>query len=237
MRVHLPRISDRLGELTRTNSEAILGALAPDLAIDFTEGVAITSSWHPDEFTHIEPVRYGKGSNAMALMQTVLADDTPGQSRVRTWLRELWAQRRTAFDLYDFKHWSERTVIALVMQTFDNSITTKGVKGRFGWRMTSEQGHGLPDPTYIPVAYEATRRIADVLGGMAGGNVGEVFNRPLTITAQAERAMAFWPNKGEADPRPALGSAYRLLAPVEPKNPVVPAAAPGALRLPIVGFS
>ena len=283
---HLPRISDRLGVLTRTNSEAILGALAPDLAIDFTEGVAITSSWHPDEFTHIEPVRYGKGSNAMALMQTVLADDTPGQSRVRTWLRELWAQRRTAFDLYDFKHWSERTVIALVMQTFDNSITTKGVKGRFGWRMTSEQGHGLPNPTYIPVAYEATRRIADVLGGTAGGNVGEVFNRPLTahfiggctigdspesgvvdpwqrlfgheglhvvdgstvsanlgvnpsltITAQAERAMAFWPNKGEADPRPALGSAYRLLAPVEPKNPVVPAAAPGALRLPIVGVS
>ena len=136
--------------LTRTNSEAILGALAPDLAIDFTEGVAITSSWHPDEFTHIEPVRYGKGSNAMALMQTVLADDTPGQSRVRTWLRELWAQRRTAFDLYDFEHWSERTVIALVMQTFDNSITTKGVKGRFGWRMTSEQGHGLPNPTHIP---------------------------------------------------------------------------------------
>ena len=238
------------------------------------------------ELAKLKPVRYGKGSNAMALMQTVLADDTPGQSRVRTWLRELWAQRRTAFDLYDFKHWSERTVIALVMQTFDNSITTKGVKGRFGWRMTSEQGHGLPNPTYIPVAYEATRRIADVLGGTAGGNVGEVFNRlltahfiggctigdspesgvvdpwqrlfgheglhvvdgstvsanlgvnpSLTITAQAERAMAFWPNKGEADPRPALGSAYRLLAPVEPKNPVVPAAAPGALRLPIVGVS
>jgi cholesterol oxidase len=62
-------------------------------------------------------------------------------------------------------------------------------------------------------------------------------NPSLTITAQAERAMAFWPNKGEADPRPELGAAYRLLAPVEPKNPVVPEAAPGALRLPIVGVS
>ena len=62
-------------------------------------------------------------------------------------------------------------------------------------------------------------------------------NPSLTITAQAERAMAFWPNKGEADPRPELGSTYRRLAPVEPKNPAVPEAAPGALRLPIVGVS
>ena len=62
-------------------------------------------------------------------------------------------------------------------------------------------------------------------------------NPSLTITAQAERAMSFWPNKGEPDPRPALGAAYRRLAPVEPKNPAVPAAAPGALRLPIVGVS
>jgi cholesterol oxidase len=34
------------------------------------EGVAITSSFHPDEHTHIEPVRYGKGSNVMSLLQT-----------------------------------------------------------------------------------------------------------------------------------------------------------------------
>ena len=279
----LPHVSDRLGVLTRTNSEAILGAVAGDRSVDYTRGVAITSSFHPDDVTHVEPVRYGKGSNAMALLQTVLADDVPGTSRVRTWLRELWGQRRAALSLYDLKHWSERAVIALVMQTLDNSITTVGVRGRFGWRMTSKQGHGAPNPTYIPIAYDAVRRVAAHIGGVPGGTIGEPFNRPmtahfiggctigdspetgvvdpwqrlygheglhvvdgsaisanlgvnpsLTITAQAERAMAFWPNKGEADPRPALGSAYRRLAPVEPKNPVVPDAAPGALRLPIV---
>jgi cholesterol oxidase len=257
--------------------------VAADRSADYTRGVAITSSFHPDADTHIEPVRYGKGSNAMALMQTVLADDVPGTSRVRTWLRELWKQRREALSLYDLKHWSERAVIALVMQSLDNSITTKGVRGRFGWRMTSEQGHGAPNPTYIPIAYEAVRRMAEIIGGTPGGTIGEPFNRPmtahfiggctigdspetgvvdpwqrlygheglhvvdgsaisanlgvnpsLTITAQAERAMAFWPNKGEPDPRPALGSAYRRLNPVEPKNPMVPEAAPGALRLPIV---
>ncbi len=282
----LPHVSDRLGMLTRTNSEAILGAVAGDRSVDYTRGVAITSSFHPDEVTHVEPVRYGRGSNAMALLQTVLADDVPGTSRIRTWLRELWAQRRHAKDLYDLRHWSERAVIALVMQSLDNSITTVGVKGRLGWRMSSKQGHGAPNPTYIPVAYDAVRRVAVLIGGTPGGTIGEPFNRPmtahfiggctigdspqtgvvdpwqrlyghdglhvvdgsaisanlgvnpsLTITAQAERAMAFWPNKGEADPRPALGSAYRRLAPVEPKNPAVPEAAPGALRLPIVGVS
>ncbi len=62
-------------------------------------------------------------------------------------------------------------------------------------------------------------------------------NPSLTITAQSERAMAFWPNKGEADTRPAAGSAYERVAPVPPSSPAVPDAAPGALRLPIVGVS
>lgn len=283
---HLPHVSDRLGMLTRTNSEAILGALAPDLSTDYTEGVAITSSFHPDEHTHIEPVRYGKGSNAMALLQTVLADEVPGEHRLRTWGRALWTRRKEALDLYDMKHWSERTVIALVMQTLDNSITTVGVKGRFGWRMTSKQGHGQPNPTYIPIAYDAVRRMAKLIDGEPGGNIGEPFERPLTahfiggctigdspesgvvdgyqrmfghpglhvvdgsaisanlgvnpsltITAQAERAMAFWPNKGEPDQRPGLGAPYEKIAPVEPSNPVVPVDAPAALRLPIVGVS
>ncbi|QIK75465.1 GMC family oxidoreductase N-terminal domain-containing protein [Nocardioides piscis] len=282
----LPHVSDRLGVLTRTNSEAILGALAPDLTTDYTQGVAITSSFHPDEHTHIEPVRYGKGSNAMAFMQTVLADEIPGESRLKTWGKEMWAKRKQVLDLYDMKHWSERTVIALVMQTFDNSITTIGVKGRLSWRMSSKQGHGLPNPTYIPVAYDAVRRMARVIGGEPGGNIGEPFERPLTahfiggctigdspqtgvvdpyqrmyghpglhivdgsaisanlgvnpsltITAQAERAMAFWPNKGEPDTRPELGSAYEQVAPVPPARPVVPQEAPAALRLPIVGVS
>jgi cholesterol oxidase len=279
----LPHLSDRLGVLTRTNSEAILGALAPDLETDYSQGIAITSSWHPDDHTHIEPVRYGKGSNAMSLMQTVLADETGQEPRWRTWLRELWNKRAEALDLYDVKHWSERTVIALVMQTLDNSITTKAAK-RFGrFYMTSEQGHGLPNPTYIPIAYDAVRRMAEAMGGTPGGNIGEPFNRPLTahfiggctigdsaqtgvvdpfqrvygypglhiadgsaisanlgvnpsltITAQTERAMAYWPNKGEPDTRPELGSGYEPVAPVAPAAPVVPESAPGALRLPLV---
>ncbi|MGH3383688.1 MAG: GMC oxidoreductase [Nocardioidaceae bacterium] len=285
---HLPRVSGQLGVLTRTNSESILGAIAPDRRVDYTQGVAITSSFHPDEHTHIEPVRYGKGSNAMALLQTVLTDGDGLEPRWRTWLRELWAQRRDVKDLYDLKHWSERAVIALVMQTHDNSITTFTKRSRVTGRrtLTSRQGHGAPNPTWIPQANEAVRRMAAVLGGTAGGSIGEPFKRPLTahfiggctigesaasgvidpwhrvyghpglhvvdgstisanlgvnpsltITAQAERAMAFWPNRGEDDGRPTLGSTYQRLEPVAPKNPAVPEGAPGALQLPIVGVS
>lgn len=284
----LPHVSDRLGHLTRTNSESILGAIAPQGAdVDYTEGVAITSSWHPDGHTHIEPVRYGKGSNAMSLMQTVLTDGDGPDPRWKVWLKELWKERRRVRDLYDVKHWSERVVIALVMQSVDNSITTFPKKVAGKWILSSRQGHGEPNPTWIPAANDAVRRMAAVMGGgTAGGTIGEPFNRPLTahfiggctigdspetgvvdpyqrmfghpglhivdgsaisanlgvnpsltITAQAERAMAFWPNKGEADSRPALGASYARIEPVAPQAPVVPDDAPAALRLPIVGVS
>ncbi len=284
---HLPHVSDRLGELSRTNSESILGSIAPDASVDYTQGVAITSSFHPDEHTHIEPVRYGKGSNVMSLLQTVLTDEEPDRPRWRTWLRELWREKGRVFDLYDLRHWSERTVIALVMQSRDNSITTYLRRNRLGrWVLTSRQGHGEPNPAWIPAGNEAARRMAEVMGGTAGGTIGEPFNRPmtahfiggcaigatvesgvvdpyqrvfghpglhvadgsaisanlgvnpsLTITAQAERAMAYWPNKGEADPRPHLGSAYARISPVPPAAPAVPATAPAALRLPVVKVS
>jgi cholesterol oxidase len=281
----LPGLSRRLGELTRTNSESLLGAIAKDSDVDYSQGVAITSSFHPDEITHIEPVRYGKGSNSMSLLQTVLVDgDEPGRP-VTKWLRQVVAQRKNLRKLYDLKHWSERAVILLVMQTADNSITTFGKRGRTGrWKLSSRQGHGAPNPSWIPVAHEAVRRTAEAMGGTPGGTIGEPFNVPmtahfiggcvigdsietgvvdpyqrvygypglhvadgsaisanlgvnpsLTITAQAERAMSFWPNRGEADKRPELGSSYQRIDPVAPRHPVVPEAAPGALRLlPIV---
>jgi cholesterol oxidase len=72
-------------------------------------------------------------------------------------------------------------------------------------------------------------------GSAVSANPG--VNPSLTITAQAERAMSLWPNRGEADPRPAPGSPYVRLPPVAPRSPAVPAAAPGALRLPIVGIT
>jgi cholesterol oxidase len=276
--------------LTRTNSESIVGAgrlkVSPDL--DLTHGVAITSSIHPTADTHIEPVRYGKGSNAMGLLQTLMTDGPgPGGTDVPRWKQLVETAREdpgAMLRLLNPRQWSERTVIALVMQHLDNSITTFTKRGKLGIRwFTSKQGHGEPNPTWIPAGNQVTRRIAEKIDGVAGGTWGELFNIPLTahflggaaigdspergvidpyhrvygyptmfvvdgaaisanlgvnpslsIAAQAERAAALWPNKGENDQRPLQGDAYRRLAPIPPERPVVPASAPGALRwLPI----
>jgi cholesterol oxidase len=275
----LPGLSARLGALTRTNSESILGAKSVGGHPDFTEGVAITSSFHPDEHTHVEPVRYGRGSNAMGLLQTVLVDGDSWRP-LRWWgafLRRLPSNLR----ILSVRRWSERTVIALVMQSLDNSLTVHFRRNWYGRRrLTTSQGHGAPNPRWIPAGNRAARLLAEEIGGVPGGSWPDVFNMPitahilggavigespergvidpyhrvygypglhvvdgaavsanlgvnpsLTITAQAERALSCWPNKGEADPRPPIGAAYHPVAPVTPANPAVPEAAPAALRL------
>ncbi|PKW09549.1 cholesterol oxidase [Streptomyces sp. 1222.5] len=292
---HLPYLSNRLGDLTRTNSEALVGAQTDDRRYrratgepraDFTRGVAITSSIHPDENTHIEPVRYGKGSNSMGGLSILQVPYAEGSSRVLAWLANAARHPVLVARSLSNRRWSERTIIGLVMQSLDNSLTTYLKPGGLGkGLLTARQGHGAPNPKQIKAATEAASALASEINGFAGSNVGELMGTPLTahflggcpigdsaetgvidpyhrlyghpgisvvdgaavsanlgvnpsltITAQAERAMSFWPNKGEADPRPATGTAYERLKPVEPQTPAVPAEAFGALRLPFLGM-
>ena len=99
--------------------------------------------------------------------------------RWRTWLKELWTQRSNVKDLYDFGHWSERTVIALVMQSLDNSITTytRRVPGTHRRYLTSRQGHGVPNPTWIPAGNTAVRAMARLLGGTPDESTGATLDR------------------------------------------------------------
>ncbi|MEO6502644.1 MAG: GMC family oxidoreductase [Jatrophihabitantaceae bacterium] len=177
----LPRISARLGQLTRTNSEALLGAVSDDRQADYTRGVAITSSWHPDPHTHIEPVRYGRGSNAMGLLSTALTEGGSPGNRIRQWLGVAVRDPRLILRTVAPRHWSERTIILLVMQSLNNSITVLARKTRFGrLRLTSTQGTGEPNPSWIPVANQAARQLADNIGGAPGGTYGDLFNVPMT---------------------------------------------------------
>ncbi|MEV6752011.1 GMC family oxidoreductase [Streptomyces sp. NPDC051214] len=282
----LPGLSDRLGRLTRTNSEALVGAVTfprryrkkhgAGRPLDFTRGVAITSSIHPNPTTHIENVRYGKGSNLMALICV------PQYSRnlpkplaaVLAFLTHPVLVARVA----STHRWSERTIIGLVMQTHDNSLTTRLGRRRL---LTAEQGHGAPNPVHIAEGWEAAGLVAERINGFAGTNLGELLDKPLTahflggcpigaspdegvidpyhrlyghpgisvvdgsaisanlgvnpsltITAQAERAMAHWPNKDTPDTRPPPGTRYARVRAVTPQSPTVPKGAFGELRLP-----
>ncbi|WP_314171658.1 GMC family oxidoreductase [Streptomyces winkii] len=290
----LPRLSERLGELTRTNSEALVGAQTIERRyrkqwkdgrkLDFTRGVAITSSIHPNEHTHIEPVRYGRGSNAMSALTTLQVNHDTKLPKLLGHLVTCLRHPNLFLRSLSGRKWSERIIIGLVMQTHDNSLTTyRKTKGLGKGLLTARQGHGAPNPAYIPEGAEAARHLADDINGFPGTNLGELMGMPLTahflggcpigadadsgvidpyhrlyghpgisvvdgaavsanlgvnpaltITAQAERAMSLWPNKGDEDARPEQGSEYVRMAPVAPRRPVVPESAFGALRLTVL---
>ena len=290
----LPRLSARLGELTRTNSEALVGAQTIERRyrkkwkdgrnLDFTRGVAITSSIHPDEHTHIEPVRYGRGSNAMSALTTIQVNHETKLPKVLGHVVTCLRHPNLFLRSLSGRKWSERIIIGLVMQTHDNSLTTyRKTKGLGKGLLTAKQGHGAPNPAYIPEGAEAAQHLADEINGFPGANIGEVMGTPLTahflggcpigadadsgvidpyhrlyghpgisvvdgsavsanlgvnpaltITAQAERAMSLWPNKGEEDTRPAQGGEYERLEPVPPREPAVPESAFGALRVTVL---
>ena len=67
------------------------------------------------------------------------------------------------------------------MQTHDNSLTLYPSRGLFGrFKLRSRQGHGLPNPTWIPAANEACRRIAKHIDGFPIGSVGDILDIPMT---------------------------------------------------------
>jgi cholesterol oxidase len=269
-------LSPALGRQTRTNSEALLGATSVRVPrdVDLTRGVAITSSFHVDPETHVENVRYGKGSNAMGLLATILVEGGGSVPRPLRFLAQAFRHPVDFLRALSVRRWSERTIIGLVMQSRDNSITVSARRRLTGGvGLTSKQGHGAPNPTWIPAGHKAIRQLAirlherTEIRSMAGGSLGEIVNMPmtahylggavisddpakgvvdpwhrvwgypglhivdgsavsanlgvnpsLTITAQAERAMSFWPNRGGHDPRPMQGAAYECLRAVPPSE-------------------
>ncbi|MFM5905136.1 MAG: GMC family oxidoreductase N-terminal domain-containing protein [Micrococcales bacterium] len=277
-------LSNRLGHLSRTNSESLLGVVSKTEKVDYSLGSAITSSVFPSPDTHIEPVRYGRGSGFMGLLQSVAASGKAGQNPSPA--RLLWvtlANLHRLPNFYNLRTWPQRTLILLVMQSRDNSLVTFAKRRLLGGiKLSSRQGHGEANPAWVPEGHRVAKQLAQDIDGTAGAVIGEPFGIPLTahflggaviapdpsqgvvdgylrafgqpglhifdgsvlpanpgvnpslsITAIAEWAAAHWPNKGEADSRPQLGQAFKVVEPVTPGHPVVPASASGALRLSI----
>ena len=196
----LPKISDQLGKLSRTNSEALTGSIMPKGGTDFSKGSAITSSFFPDDHTHVEPVRYGKGSNFMGLLQTVMTDSANIRDRRKQWLRQVITKPSLVLKILDVRQWSERTVVALIMQNVDSAISVTGKRGLFGFRLTSKNDSKTPNATYIPAANEVARRIAENNGGIAGGHIGDLINAPFTAHFVGGCVIGESINTGVIDP-------------------------------------
>jgi len=200
----LPRISDQLGNVVRTNSEALLGMTSRSRK-DLWEGVAIAAKVEVDDVTHMEAVRFSKGSDVMLLLGTMIADGGPGVPRPLRWL---WNAIRHPVDFWRVtKPWgkAESSVVLMAMQTADNH--TKLVRQRqwlwpFSRALTSEAQPGQPGiPSYVPIANEVAREIGDELDGVPQNSVNEVFlNTGSTAHILGGCAIGAGPDRGVIDP-------------------------------------
>jgi cholesterol oxidase len=179
----LPKLSDRLGDLVRTNSEAILAVTAKDDRFDFsTDTIAITSSIYPDADTHIEPVTYGRGGDSMTTLFTLLTGDGTRLTRPLRLLGTIVRHPIQFVRQLSPVAWSRRTMILLVMQTLDNSMRLRPKRRLLGGlRLQTEQDPERPNPTFIPVANEAAERIAKKIDGIPqSGTTEALLNIPTT---------------------------------------------------------
>jgi cholesterol oxidase len=174
----LPRLSNKLGNLVRTNSESIVGTTSLNKEADFSKGIAITSSVYPDENTHIEPVRYSEGSDAMgSLAAGSLVDGGGSIPRVIRFIGSVFKHPINTIRFLSPFGFAKKSIILLVMQTVDNSIQVLR-KRRWIWpfqkTLSSKQETGKRIPAYIPIANEFARRLAKKINGVARSSYNEV---------------------------------------------------------------
>jgi cholesterol oxidase len=197
----MPNISNRLGHFVRTNSESIIGVTSKRKDVNFSEGIAIASSVFPEEETHIEAVRYGKGSDAMnSLAAPVLVD---GGGIVPRQIRFLLAILRHPFQSlrmmvpFGFAH---RSIILLVMQTVDNYIKIKYKRTLyfpFKKVLTSELDQGGKPPSYIPIANEFARKLSKLIDGIPRSSINEVLlDIPMTAHILGGACIGETPEEG-----------------------------------------
>lgn len=195
----LPNLSKKLGSLVRTNSEAILAVserenpptpgseplIEGKARQDHSYGVAITSIFHPDDHTHIEPVRYSSGSSVMRFLAAPMADGSHLLMRPLRLIATALIHPLDTLKLWFKSMWAERTVILLVMQTLDNHMRFtlgRNIFTGFRKRMTTASDQGpLSIPSYIAVGHEVARRFAKRVNGIPQNSIPEVFlNIPTT---------------------------------------------------------
>jgi cholesterol oxidase len=181
----LPKLSQRLGDVVRTNSEALLGSIARKSDINYSEGVSISSIFNADEITRLEPVRYPDGSSLMRFISAPLIDLDAGI--LRRMLDSLgWIARHPL----DFARsmilpgWAHNVTILLVMQHADNRMRFR--IGRSPWTLwrsglVTEKEPGYEINAQVKGSHELARDFATRTNGVPMGSLGEnLLNLPTT---------------------------------------------------------
>jgi cholesterol oxidase len=181
----LPKLSNQLGNIVRTNSEAILGVKSRDKSVDWNDQIAITSGIYADDTTHIEMVRYNKGSDVLLNLLTLMSDGGGKIPRMFRFLVEIAKHPIRFIQLLWPLGTAASTTVVLVMQTDENylKLDYKPRWWRLGRRsMNSTVPEGMRRaPAYIPIANEVTKRLAKKMNGVPLSLIPEAaFNASTT---------------------------------------------------------
>jgi len=222
----LPRVSARLGELVRTNSESVLAVTLKDDREDFASTLAISSSIHLDHDTHIELFTYGRGADSMTFMFTLLGKENSSVSRPVATLRLALRHPVRFLRAWLPFRWSRRTIGILVMQAVDNAIRfrhePRGV-GRV--RLRTEQDPDKPIPRSIPAGHRAAHWLSEQLDGIPQGGTFEcLFDIPTTAHLLGGAVIGDSPERGVVDAKLQAFGYERFLicdGSVVPANPGV----------------
>ncbi len=199
----LPGVSSQLGNFVRTNSEALVGIKARGHEVDYSQGIAITSGVYPDADTHIETVRYKKGQDVMFLLGTVLTGGGKPWPRPLRWLGNIIRHPIVFLQtLWPFDR-ATRSTILLVMQKTNNWLRLEYKRRwwRFGGRSMNSNWHtDEPVPSYIPVANDFARRMAEKMDGNPYSVLPEVLlDTSSTAHIMGGCIMADSPKQGVLD--------------------------------------
>lgn len=174
----LPHLSPQLGQMVRSNSEALMGVTAREGDTDFSQGVAITSHFWVDDVTSVEPVRYSRGSSLLRHLGVPLVD-LQGSPWQRLW-RFIRHGLRHPYDLLKARllpDWARDSTILLVMQTLENRMHLE--RGRSLWTLfrqglVSERDRTLPIPAVINAGRQVVERFAQAVNGVPQSTFHEV---------------------------------------------------------------
>lgn len=165
----LPKISIKLGDNVRTNSENITGVTSRDTSVDYSKGIAISSIFQADEVTRIEPVRFPDGSSFNRLLT---APHVSGGSAILRFLKTFAKIIRHPIDfLYAkfFSRWARYTTILLIMQVEENLTNIRlgrNIFTLFRRGLVIRHHSSNPPPKQIPVGNFITRRLAQKTNGI-----------------------------------------------------------------------
>ena len=155
----LPNLSDKVGTMVRTNNESLTLNTVYGGKYDgkMSQGIAIGSLMTMDENSHVETVRYGKGSGFWNLLMVPVVNEPNFFLRFFKVIYQIIITAPKRLKIILTKDFGSNTSVLLFMQHLDSTIQLK--KGLFGLKTTLNKNEQKPT-AFIPEALNFAKAYA-----------------------------------------------------------------------------